>query len=238
MPIPSYASESSSFRDWSERARVRIKMTIPSTQAPIAGVIDRWYVVQYTDDGVIWNPVRGADRLQLLPGEVVTIYDYESPPGSVRMYQALTVYQLLDGELLTSDPSPVQMAVVYLRNIWVKDVFNPTINFTIPVETKWMSIEKNKPRREVLPLGRERPVIVGGAGDYDRWSYTYTVVGEENWDRLQTVLAADRTYLVQTPHRQWYAQVSGNPTISEDNFSIEEDPARQVTLQFTEVDPV
>jgi hypothetical protein len=202
-------------------------------------VSEAWFVIEYTDNSLVWNELRASrsSKLWVSPGKTITVYDYEAPPAHVRQYRAYTVYQMNTGDLLMSDPTPPLMAVLYLRNIWVKDVYNPQVNFTIPVETKWMPVTNNKKRRVVEPLGREKPVVVGGAANYDQWSYTYTVVGETNWALVQTAIAADRTYLVQTPRRQWYAQVSDSPSIEEDNFSVQDEPARRVTLAFTEVDP-
>ena len=46
------------------------------------------------------------------------------------------------------------------------------------------------------------------------------------------------TLLVQTPRRQWFVQILGDPTISEHIWDIRDDgiSARKVTVEFIEVD--
>lgn len=45
-------------------------------------------IVEYSDDGMTWATVRGADAITLDADQAATVYDYESPPGVSRSYRA------------------------------------------------------------------------------------------------------------------------------------------------------
>jgi hypothetical protein len=237
MPIPAYASPAGRRTKWSERARVRLDITMPSPNPPtFPNQVDWWLVVEYTDDSLQWLPVRGYEEVRTWAN--LTIYDYEAQPQVVRQYRVSVGVRLNTGDVLVSEPSLPAMAVMHLRTVWIKDVFNPSVNFTVPVDPKWQTVVTNISRRVVKPLGRSKPAVVSGVGRYDEFALQFTSVGDVPWDKLQALTAADRTYLVQTPKTQWYCQVTDNPARDEDMFSVSEETVRKVTIAFTEVEPV
>ena len=243
MPYPSYGVAPSRRRIYSRSARVRIELTRDDTQTPINGEVDRYVLVQYTDNGTIWYPVRGTvggdgRGLTYNSAGKIVVWDYEAPPKLIRQYRGITVSVLANGDVLMSDPSPIGFAVLYLRSVWIKDVNNPTRNFTVPVDPKWLTVNDNQTKDVVLPAGATRPVIVSDANNYASFSTSFTAIGEDDWDKVKQLRDSGDTMLLQTPKAQWWVQVSDATERDEDMFSLQEDTARLFRVKFTEVDAI
>jgi hypothetical protein len=239
MPLPVLTVPPGRARKFSNAARLRIDVTHSMPLAVgIGGVVDAWVEVEYSDDGDNWKNLRGLEKIYPDPLGQITVYDYEAPPSLARGYRSYVVLQLDNGDTISGDISNIGMGVMYLKSCWIKDVFQPELNFTVPVDPKWLTITRNKNKNAILPLSRTKPVVIGQKGSYESFTVKFTCVGEGNWDRLQTLLEADRTLLFQTPKSQWYVQPVGSPQWDEDLFSLLEEPARIVSVDLLEVDPV
>jgi hypothetical protein len=239
MPLPVLQIPPGKARKFSTSARFRLDVThTMPLDAGVGGVVDAWVEVEYSDDGDTWRNLRGLDKLYPKSDGTITVYDYEAPPARARGYRSYVMLQLNNGDIIPGDVSNLSIGVMYLKSCWVKDVFQPELNFTVPVDPKWLTIMRNKSKKASLPLGRTKPVVIGQKGSYESFTVKFTCLGDANWDRLQTLMEADRTLLFQTPRGQWYVQPVGSPTYDEDEFSLLEEPARIVTVDLLEVDPV
>lgn len=207
------------------------------TRGAVTGVSDSWYLVEASDDGTTYTTLRFGAKLRADVNGRIEVYDYEAPPGRIRMYRARTV-AVIEGELITSPPSEPTYALMRLKQVWVKNPLDPSRNFTVPVDTKWQEIDVARDRKVVHLLGRALPLVLRSDTRGDSFSLTWTIIGDHQFDLIRWLIDSSDTLLIQTPRRQWFVQMADDPKIREDMFSVSEEPARQATIPFVEVSSV
>lgn len=136
--------------------------------------------------------------------------------------------------IISSSPSPFKRFTPILKRTWIKDPFDPNNNTQLPMETKWMQRRKMNRKEMFYPLGREKPIILSDRGRYQEFELTFVTIGNTLFKRVEKLIDLNRMLLVQTPKGQWYCEVLGEPTISENQFNLSEPTSRRVTIPFVE----
>lgn len=197
--------------------------------------LDTWtYEIYRSIDNVVFELVRGGDIVNT--GLGAEIYDYELPFLKTGYYRAISVSNDSGGEVASGFATATATAFS-IKKVWLKDPIDPTNNSQFPSETDWLPITETILRAEHRPLGRSLPVVVRSVGGGEKFAVAFTVEGEALFQKLQTMLKANHTLLLQSAKRQWYVEVSGDYTIDEHLWDelTGELPLRRVTVPFVEV---
>lgn len=239
-----------------ENPEGRIALSIvPSPATPAATALR----VEYSDDGgLTWQLVRSAAQIAVgatvggggdaysdaysdtysgaSTAEPVIVYDHEAPPGQIRRYRARAL-TITSGIVIASDWSPTNSAVFQPAQWWLKDPLDASLNTPIPVLAP-DQLDLDEPLAEFAPLGRSRPVILADDIDDDlpeHSEHTLLVRGAATYERIRTLLRAQRVLLLQSPfgdHR--YIRITQRRvarTLTPTN------PRREVTITCRHVDP-
>ena len=139
---------------------------------------------------------------------------------------------------VTSPSSVVASSTLITRMVWLKNPLDASMNYHFYVENTWQDVDVVRPSSALYPLGDELAIVLSESVKGDTFGLTFLLLTDAAYDKMVAFIASSDTLLLQTPRRQWYVQITGNPKITEHMWSddYEEGPARKVSLTFTQVE--
>jgi hypothetical protein len=156
-----------------------------------------------------WLPVRGAltDLRGDIRDAIARIYDREAPPGVIRMYRAWTEIVLGNEDVSRSAFATYVPTMINPpgQGVWIlKDPQQPAWDLQVHVEQISGTIEEDLTEAHpVRPNDRQpygkRPVIVSDWISGKNGQATITLLTNEDWFSLQSLLHTPRTLLLQFP---------------------------------------
>ncbi|MCK9929423.1 hypothetical protein MXD62_19940 [Frankia sp. Mgl5] len=219
---------------------------VPGTSAPAVyqpGPSARAYaLVEYSDDGgSTWEQVRGTTRAYYPAERVITVYDYEAPPGSARIYRASTAavdYALdADGAAVASEPSAEVSASMPADRFWLRDVLTPARLIEV-----WHSGDLDHTSREPQTvhdtLGRRNPVVVSDVVKGEEFTWPLTFTSAAAYAQFEEMRAGGYPLLFQGDFgEQWPVKLGpARRTLLKRSADRANTPVRSVEITATEVD--
>ncbi|MEV0902888.1 hypothetical protein [Actinoplanes sp. NPDC049802] len=168
-------------------SRVRISALVPAGSTQSVNV-------QRSPNGIQWTTIRGGTRIPAVPGDTVTLDDYEFVPGAVNRYR-LQRYGAGVNPIGT-DPSgqitPAQSAV------WLKSITRPWLNRGVAVVSHG---DITRPARNgVFPIiGRSFPIAVTDVRLAREWDMVIKADSVSDADALDLVFASGDPLYIQVP---------------------------------------
>lgn len=210
-----------------------------------------FYSVQVSQDGQIWNPVRGA-LLLAATGGPQTVYDYEAPIEIVSQYRILA-YRFISGlPFPASDYSTIRSVAVTgdgNGNFWLKDPLNPLLNTPFPIEYVGDTVTRRRVQATYEPVSGEgfvQKIVVNGPqyGIEGSFNLIFHYNQPGDWfAAFETLDATKHTLLLQYPTGKQIYLLFGpgasgsDETYTWDSASINSKVKyRKVTVSYTEVD--
>jgi hypothetical protein len=140
-----------------------------------------------------------------------TFHDYEVPVREFRLYRLRAT--LLQGTVDTASSwTPVVMVDANLAQNWLKDVFNPRLNFVPRINGLRPMSRGRALRRGVHEIiGRSTPVVLTSKPSSEQFNVQIVIENEADWHRWEAMLLGQGPLLLRTPTRQWYVQALGEP---------------------------
>lgn len=185
----------------------RIKLDLDDNGAVSA---DRFELQRSTDSGVTWEPVRIHDDYDLTdnPGIIVPIsvgaavsfYDYEAPNGTAAGYRARTLHNY-SGLYAASAWTSTQTATWTSTSWWIKDPAVPSLNMDLGATrlTSYADIVRAARQGVFQALGASLPIVVSDTRAGAVGSITLTLLAVSEQDKLNALLDALDTLLLQGP---------------------------------------
>lgn len=202
------------------------------------------------DAGVTWASIReGLLKTMVVPGQTLTVYDYEIAPGVTPQYRAyITATEATQptaggGVTVQSDNSSAVAASgpIVLTDWWLKDPLDSTKNTIVKIQGP-IGLNQKEPVQIYEPLGRSTSVYVtdgvkGISGQLSIWSKT-----KAEYDKIRALTMQGRVLQLQDPfNRSWYIKINGDQQwqmITATKLATETTPLRhfhQVSFGFDEV---
>lgn len=203
---------------------------------------EQYYIIERRIAGGEWeffSIAGGVTTENYVPSlEPFTVNDREGCYGKLHEYRAAAVGTALGIQTQSAWSALDSETLTIPRKVWIKDLWDPTLNRTVYVRDDWLTRTAGKARSVVRAIGRSKPVVVRGQFRADSFSITFTVLGQAMYDGLMALIESDRTLLLQTPKGNWYAEVSGDLSVQDHLWDdpVNEEPAWLVTVPFQEVD--
>lgn len=200
-----------------------------------------YYIIERRINGGPWTTFNlggGLDTAEYVPGaEPFTIVDHEAPLYDLLEYRAFAVTTAI-GIPVASPSSNIENETLVNATVWIKDIYDPSLNRHFYVADKWLTRSKVRPRTVHQPLNRSKPIVVRGVGDASRFGITFLILGDSTFEAIEAIIDSNRTMFVQTPKGSWYAELESDVNYEEHLWDRMrgEDDARHITLNFVEVD--
>ncbi len=199
-------------------------------------------LAEYSDDGgTTWELVRGTAEALYGPGRVVTVHDYEAPPGAVRVYRASTAavdYGVDEaGGVAVSEPSAEVAVTLPAAEFWLKDPLVParTLQLTIGGDLEHSSRE---PQEHHDTLGRPNAVIVSDVVKGEEFTLPLVFKSAAAYRQFEELRSAGNPLLFQSDFgEQWYVKIGPERrTVVKNSIVRLSTPLRLVDISAVEVD--
>lgn len=144
------------------------------------------FQIQYSEDGVTWVDVRGADAVTPISGDTVTVVDYEASLGPV-MYRGRVTGTDTDDNVVTGSWSSVSTVTLTDTTSWLTDPLDPTVGLPAPCradDTRTRGITQDI----TVTLGSPYPVISSDVRQAQTGSFTWGTSGVADRNALLALL--------------------------------------------------
>lgn len=193
------------------------------------------------DDGATWEAVRDATGM-VLSNQIITVNDYEVPPGVLAQYRAMSHAGEQD-ETFSSEwgVATVQDTELVADGWWLKDPLDPSVNQRVAVAPPF-DFRRKEPQAIYEPLGRTTAVVVTDGPRGIEGTLTLWAKDAATYTALDALLRLGHPLLLVDPFaRQWYIKVGS----THDWFLLRAQPTpgentpirhlHAVSVRFTEV---
>lgn len=198
-----------------------------------------WPQVEYSDDGgTTWATVRIAGRPEYDElTRLSTVYDYEAPPNSPRLYRARTSVsdQWLPAELL-SDPSS-SVSATLPNTVWVLKDPIACVPGLVVSHRGDLALSADIQQEVANVQGRRTPVVLSDVPGGETIPLALTVRGAD-WETFEAMRKQNRALLLQSDMTdQWYLRIIGaRKATLVNNVSRKTAPVRIVEITCVEVE--
>lgn len=192
-------------------------------------------LIEYTDDGSTWKPVRDASALALSSRQAATVYDYESSLNVPRSYRVRLLFE--GGPVELSSPlSVVVTAMTSDIRWWIKNPLDPSKAISFHLASNFQGKDSEKTTAKML-LGRTTPVFVSdGFSSFQGTSLVAQATSKDQYDKIRSAIKTQSALLIQSPFGySWYARVNGDRAYEQEMWTLDF-PFNKVSMTFVEVD--
>ncbi len=191
-------------------------------------------VERSTENGV-WLPIRDGLNLPYDPGGQIVLADREVPPGKFVRYRVSSSIEI--PVPLSSDPLVTPPILANQQTVWLKCPQDPSLDSRFYHGEKWLEIQHFRQIESKRLPYRRRPVIRRGVGEGLSFTAIFTVLSDEDRQRLFDLVDANLTLYLSTPREAWYVSASGSPEVEQDLFPQNgESEAYVIRVPFEEVE--
>jgi hypothetical protein len=198
---------------------------------------------------LMWSPWRGSvdpetgavDAIRhindFVAAQEAWLIDYEVPTDQNRLYRIRDIA----AQGGTDTASDWEYAVAFsptLTGFWLKDVFDPSLNFLAMVNDmrKPKEITHAVKKGVFPPVAGGKPIVVTAPPGGKSFSFELAVQGDNDWFKFLKMLENNHVILIQSPTEQWYAHITNNPLTRTWSRTTVDMTYRSMVLEFVEVD--
>lgn len=163
-------------------------------------------IFEWSHDGIVWTPVRGAEQVVL--EESTTVIDYDIALGIPTRYRAKTFRV---APRVTSLPSPEIITTCQARTFVLTSCANPDLGGEVWPEGS-MGWTRDVESGVFYPQGADYPIVVS-SGPPKAWTRTLTLdsADRDGWKLIADLIESDSTLLLREPFGEVsYCRVVGS----------------------------
>lgn len=189
-----------------------------------------------------WIVLGGTEKALLSYDQLsgtVTYIDQILTPLASRKYRAKTISYGLAGDIFASHYGPESDEISLIADDWwIKDPTDPEVAFKIRVKSEALEVNTASTAAVFQALGADRPVVLTEGYKGDTVSLTVFCYRLE-YTGLKRLLNSRKTLFLQSnlDNAWWIRPIGDIGSETLETSQRRNNPLREVTLTFTEVDP-
>jgi hypothetical protein len=196
---------------------------------------------------LVWSPWRGSvdpetgnvDAIRhtndIVSQQEAFLLDYEVPVDHIRVFRIREI-AAQSGTDTASDWHYAVAETPAHTGWWIKDVFDPSLNFQVYVNVRPQKIIRPVKRGVFSPVSGGSSIVVKAPRGGVLFGAEFVITGDNDWFKFLRMLDQNHVLLIQSPSNdQWYVDITNDPETTHYARGSAEMAHRVTPLEFVEV---